>query len=244
MQNGSLHPIPLTIALLLAACGPSAEERAPTIVAQTAAANQAATAAVGQALAIALTENAPPPSETPTPTITLTPTETPTPTNTPNPVAEVIEETATIREGPGQNYSIIETVEIGTELEIIGRSEDGDWLAVFVSEEQNGWVLARSVSHTINLENLVVLVSPPTPNAKITITIVNNLDVKISFFIIEENINVKVPSGEIRVITLAPGTYYVGYSLATQVSCGRALHTFVADIYWAPQSPQNFCTLP
>jgi hypothetical protein len=63
--------------LLISACGPSAEELAPTILTITQSANQTATAAVGQALADVITMTAaaitPSATVTPTPTTSLTP---------------------------------------------------------------------------------------------------------------------------------------------------------------------------
>jgi uncharacterized protein YraI len=73
------------------------------------------------------------PSRTPLPTETAEPTLTPTPpaTATPEgPPTLVVQRNANLRAGPGLEYDLVIQAPAGTEMEIIGRTQSGDWLNV------------------------------------------------------------------------------------------------------------------
>ncbi len=69
-----------------------------------------------------------------------------------------------VRTGPGTNYPIVGIAPEGTEGEIIGVSEDGDWWVASVAAAPNGqgWVAAAYVEAT-GAENVPVIAAPPLP---------------------------------------------------------------------------------
>ena len=111
--------------LLISACGPSAEDLAATQL-----------AAITQTQA-ALPTATPAPSATPTDIPTLTPTETLVPTatatDTPTPEPKVIvsssSETPAYAGPGGDPYVEVVTLTQGQELDYVGRSADGQWIA-------------------------------------------------------------------------------------------------------------------
>jgi uncharacterized protein YgiM (DUF1202 family) len=97
----------------------------------------------------------PVPSRTPSPTLTFTVTNTvipPTATTTPSPTATppVIGVVASlqsvnVREGPGTTFSIIEALQPGTGIEILGPSEDQRWYNILMPDGEEGWISADLV---------------------------------------------------------------------------------------------------
>jgi uncharacterized protein YraI len=69
-----------------------------------------------------------------------------------------------VRSGPGSQYSTYGVISIGTSVEVIGISEDGEWWVVKVSIEYapdgRGWVKGEFVEVT-NAENVPVIPTPP-----------------------------------------------------------------------------------
>jgi serine/threonine protein kinase/formylglycine-generating enzyme required for sulfatase activity len=95
---------------------------------------------------------------------TATPTRQPTPTPTPKPVAVVQGEALNVRGGPGTEYDVLGQVRQNDELEIVARTEKGDWLQVRLSDGKEGWVLARLVEVSGEVMGIpVAAVIPPTP---------------------------------------------------------------------------------
>ena len=230
----------LMFGLVLVACGPSAEELAPTLLAQTVAARETQTAAVGQALAAALTENAPSPTITFTPTESSTPTETATSTPTPNPLAVVVDASASVRSGPAiGGFDILVNAPQGTEIEIIGRNEAGDWLNVLLPDGEIGWMLARQVELTVEIEAIPVMITP-TSAPDFILTIINNLSADFQIRIIELGNRHYVRPGESLVITLKPGTYTLTYRYGSD-NCADVVFTINQNITFAPSSPETFC---
>lgn len=69
-----------------------------------------------------------------------------------------------VRIGPGTEYPAVGLAPLGTEGEIIGKSEDGLWWAARVNAapDQTGWVSAAHVDAT-GADNVPVLPAPPLP---------------------------------------------------------------------------------
>jgi hypothetical protein len=136
-------------------------ESAPVTVSTTAtpAATPAETA---QATATPL------PSATATP-LPLRPTATSSPTPSPVaiPTCRVLVQTLRLRSGPGTVFEPpLAGLPAGTELEVLGRSADADWLNVRVQGSAlTGWVNAGTqfVQCNVPIGGLLVVNAPPTP---------------------------------------------------------------------------------
>ena len=104
------------------------------------------------------------PTFTPTPTITPTPTLTPTPTPTPLPtyVAEIIGELVNLRSGPGSDYEVLTIIPLGDEVELVGKTADGEWILVRTNEGQEGWIYRELLQPETDAK-MAVLTPPPTP---------------------------------------------------------------------------------
>jgi len=112
------------------------------------------------------------PSPTSTPTVTaspsatapLSPTPTDTATPTPAPIIAVISaEHGNIVSGPAYNYAFLANFNTGFLLQVIGRSEDGAWLVVRLSEDTTGWIPVEQVSLEYDIGALPVFADPPVP---------------------------------------------------------------------------------
>lgn len=127
-----------------------------------------------------------PPTPTPEPTATATepPTATsepPSPTPESKPVA-VVSGTAQVntRSGPGTAYPVVRQVTRGTELEIIGRNQAGDWWQICLersgpgeacSSSQAAWIVGRLVTVQGPTDSVAVaadIPAPPTPRPQPT----------------------------------------------------------------------------
>ena len=98
----------------------------------------------------------------PTPTVStvvVAPSFTPTdaPTSTPTPALPIANSDANLRSGPGTEYDIIGSAPTGQLLEVIGRNEAGDWLAL----SSNSWIATFLVDNAP--QELPVNDAPPTP---------------------------------------------------------------------------------
>lgn len=51
---------------------------------------------------------------------------------------------ATVRSGPGEQYAVLGVLQRGTEVDVVGRSEDGDWLQAYYppGSQLHGWIEA------------------------------------------------------------------------------------------------------
>jgi heat shock protein HslJ/uncharacterized protein YraI len=76
-----------------------------------------------------------------------------------------------VRTGPGTVYPVIGIAPMGTELEIVGVSEDGTWWAVHLPGAPNnmGWIAGEYVI-VENADNVPVITAPPTPTPQATAT--------------------------------------------------------------------------
>jgi len=79
------------------------------------------------------------------------------------PIAQT-KETTPLREGPGPNYPSITELNSGTNTEIIGISEDGNYWKVSVSETgQEGWLRGASVNVSGDTSAIPIAAAPPPP---------------------------------------------------------------------------------
>ncbi|MBP6469220.1 MAG: META domain-containing protein [Chloroflexi bacterium] len=76
-----------------------------------------------------------------------------------------------VRTGPGSVYPVIGVARFGTEGRVTGRSVDGLWWVVFVTNAPNaqGWVSAQFVDVT-NVGGVPIIPAPPTPTPNSTAT--------------------------------------------------------------------------
>lgn len=95
-----------------------------------------------------------------------------------------------VRTGPGLNYNILGTAPFGTELEIIGVSQDGTWWVVAIppSYGGSGWVADEYVN-VENANNMPVIPAPPTPTPVATATATATPAPEISFTASRTTIN-------------------------------------------------------
>jgi uncharacterized protein YgiM (DUF1202 family) len=93
------------------------------------------------------------PTRTPLPTFTYTPTLTSvpptatlsaTPTLTPT-VSGIVTslQAVNVREGPGTEYNIVDAINPGTGVILIGQNEDGTWLNIRLEDGREGWMSQR-----------------------------------------------------------------------------------------------------
>lgn len=113
----------------------------------------------------------PTPVDTPTPEVPTPTPEPPTPTPETKPVAVVTGSAqVNVRSGPGTAYPQVGQVTGGTELEIVGRNEAGDWWQVCCVNGQEVWVVARLVSVRGDTSAVQVAANipalPPTPTPR------------------------------------------------------------------------------
>jgi fermentation-respiration switch protein FrsA (DUF1100 family) len=214
-QHGLISTLLLCLALFLIGCsaGPASTQATPTPVSLPT--TRPTTAGIAQAQAETTH-----PSQTPVPTGTATsgaPTSTPdadpSPTPTPSaeatsaptvtptpsaPRAEVWAGGLDVRTGPGIAYPSIGQLEAGTEVEIVGRSEDGTWWQVSspAREQGLGWVPAEHIETSIKMaERPIVKVSPvpptvtPTPLHPLMIEVMRQQAYPGSDIVIEERLD-------------------------------------------------------
>lgn len=104
------------------------------------------------------------PTDTFTPEPSSTPTKEPssTPTATPSTAhIEVVTQRSVVREGPGEQFSQIGSLQRGESAQVVAVTTEGDWYRVLVGTEL-GWVAADTVAVTGN-ESVIEVVEKPTP---------------------------------------------------------------------------------
>lgn len=113
------------------------------------------------------------PSRTPLPTLTLTPSLTPIPptpteTFTPSPTPPIMGSVVSVqdvnvREGPDVSFPAIIALRPGTELQILGYSEDGRWLNIRMENGDEGWISNALVRIQPTLTPIPTLTPTPDP---------------------------------------------------------------------------------
>ena len=106
---------------------------------------------------------------------TVTPTPRVTPTRTPGtPLrARITVAQVNVRGGPGTNYLVVGKAQAGDALEVVGRTETGDWLRVCcpVNQAPESWISAEflliDMPNSDALTALPVPEIPPTPDAPV-----------------------------------------------------------------------------
>ncbi|MFC1936592.1 SH3 domain-containing protein [Chloroflexota bacterium] len=230
-----------TFLLFVCACSsPSAEELVPTYMAGTQNAEATKQAFVEQSIHATFTYQAS--LATPTPPATATPpaTSTPTATMTPAtiPMVEVIVGDTLIRKGPGEEYLISGQASAGQQFEVIGQSDDGEWIKVQISPSVEGWLQITAVELNVEIEELPVLERPPTPMpATVTFSIINRAARKAYLWILDLDGNLikhlKVNPGKEASFQIDRGTYILFYGLGNK--CGAGFYIDInSDFLWMP----------
>ncbi len=98
------------------------------------------------------TQKAPPPPPPPPP---------PTP-YTPQTLAEVIARTLNLRAGPGVDQPVIAQLHRGDQVQLLGRTENSQWLKIATEQAEFGWAAARWLKADIPLDELPVLARATT----------------------------------------------------------------------------------
>jgi uncharacterized protein YraI len=102
-------------------------------------------------------------NQIPVPTVPATPTASPTAIL----VAVVASPAANVRTGPGTNYLALTSLTEGAEVQVTGRSADGDWLAVWLPDMQlSGWMALSTLNVDFEVELLEVIAAPPSPTPR------------------------------------------------------------------------------
>lgn len=106
------------------------------------------------------------PTLTVSPTFTHTPfatlTQSPLPTSTLSPYGTVNTGSANIRYGPGIEYPIIGQASFGESLLALGRSSEGSWILVQITDGRQGWISSSLISLSPGL-SLPFVAAPPLP---------------------------------------------------------------------------------
>jgi uncharacterized protein YraI len=91
-----------------------------------------------------------------------TPTETPVP----KPVAQA-SNPMNVRSGPSTDYLIVGSLQPNQEVDIVGKSSEGDWWQVVLPNGQTGWIYGELTATTGNTADVAVAanIPPPPPTA-------------------------------------------------------------------------------
>ncbi len=121
--------------------------------------------AIAEATLAAVT---PTPTRVPATETPALPSETPTPDFTATPSSPIItaDYNANIRQGPGENYEVIDVILGGAQGNVTGRYDNtpiGTWWYIErIGGGLNGWVWSGAVSVSGNASGVPVLALPPT----------------------------------------------------------------------------------
>ncbi len=107
-----------------------------------------------------------PPAETPQPVEEAQAEPTPEPpTATPEPAKAKLYvniDIVNVRQGPGVTYGLVGTAEKDTELELIGKNEQGDWWQICCVNGEPGWIFGE-LARVENAEGVAVAQNIPEP---------------------------------------------------------------------------------
>ncbi len=119
------------------------------------------------------TPKVPTPTQTSATTITLVvPTATPqptptipsTPTATPVSIKVSAKQTVNVRQGPGTQFAVVGKLQLNTNVVVLGKNEDGQWLQIALPDAANpGWVSVSVVSVSGATDSLQVIAVVPSP---------------------------------------------------------------------------------
>ncbi|MDR3575018.1 MAG: SH3 domain-containing protein [Anaerolineaceae bacterium] len=70
-----------------------------------------------------------------------------------------------VRTGPGLTFAVANTLNQGASLVLVGKSTDGNWYLVHLSDGSAGWVFSAYVTSSANLAVLPVMQAPTAVNA-------------------------------------------------------------------------------
>jgi len=173
-KRNLLWSIALLVVLTLGACAPAAPTPDPAVEATISALNQQLTQSAAELEALAAQLSATP-EATNTSAVTNTPraTQTEQPTSTPlNELLLTFDATTNCRTGPGTYYPIETSVAAGTQLQALGRSEDGEFFYVRAFDTTNHycWVWKGTSYQTGSINWVPVLTAQPTKMPTITPT--------------------------------------------------------------------------
>jgi uncharacterized protein YraI len=79
-----------------------------------------------------------------------------------------------LRTGPGEHYRALATYEKGVTVTILGKSMDGKWLVVSLSDGKQGWVPSASVQINVSGCTLPIATAPPTQTPLPTLDVHSN----------------------------------------------------------------------
>ena len=104
-----------------------------------------------------------------------TPEELPTVANGSELVGR-INNTVSLRNGPGVTYAILGTISGGTVVSVVGRSEDAGWLQIVPPSGITGWVLAAFVNVLGDVSQLAVGQPGKGPSVRIPTSVPRPVD--------------------------------------------------------------------
>lgn len=98
-------------------------------------------------------------------------TDTPTPTETPVPVTPTLQlspkitlsKNSNCRVGPTTYYNVVDQIAAGTELPVIGRSEDNTWWQVINATNRECWIFNENATPNTDFTSVTIGVPPPLP---------------------------------------------------------------------------------
>ncbi len=108
------------------------------------------------------------PLETPTPAVVETPTPLATPTS--SQAQAVLAYGSNMRTGPGTQYEVIQEMDAGTPLIVLGRDLNGSWLLVRSPLGREGWVRITQIQQPFDVARVPLApdLPPSTPVAAAT----------------------------------------------------------------------------
>jgi uncharacterized protein YraI len=73
---------------------------------------------------------------------------------------------ATVRSGPGTGYAVLGVLQRGAEVDVVGRSDDGEWLQAFYppGSQLHGWIEADLLDVEGDPTTLAIGEANPGPN--------------------------------------------------------------------------------
>lgn len=92
------------------------------------------------------------------------------PESLPTATAIIITGILNVRSGPGISFGVVDVVNQGQQLALIGRDQNATWIKVRTPDNTDGWVNARLVQTSVAVSSLPVVDSPLTSPSAVVIT--------------------------------------------------------------------------